>query len=355
MDNTVSPGRNYTGINTTGGIITAGATAGPAFTDFTVPISVPANQIANLDSLSVSVAITDANDGNLGLTLIAPNGQSYALFVPQIIGGVTAQTRGITGANVGVNNGFAVGTTFDDSAARSIVDISPTGNRGAAAPYVGDFRPEEDGFSFPGTLDAFLKSVAANGAINGKWTLRAEDTETSTPSTPNFLNFWSLNLSTGRQVGGQVNMTPGFITSTPAAFNQYLPIVLPGSATQNFSTAAPSSPVGIGPNLVMAATTRSARSARMRGGSTPRSSATSTSRSPAVQNPTSNTDIFLKYSDDGGRSWVFAGAGQRRLSSQTDGYSESLADPNSLDQVTGRTQFQPTIAVDQLTGTVVLS
>ena len=204
------------------------------------------------------------------------------------------------------------------------------------------------------TLDQFLASVKANGAINGTWKLEAVNTETSAPSSPNFVNFWSLNLSTGRQAGAQVNMSPGFITSTPAAFNQYLPIVLPGSATQNFSTAAPSSPVGIGPNLVMAADNTLGSFSPYEGRIYAAFVGYYNIKIAGYQNPASNTDVFLEYSDDAGRSWVFAGA-VNNLSSQTDGYSESLADPFSLDQVTGRTQFMPTIAVDQSTGTVVLS
>src|SRR4029077_1035945 len=96
-------------------------------------------------------------------------------------------TRGISGANVGTNNGFLVGTTFTDSAARSIVDISPTGGRGASAPYIGNFRIENDGFVVDPsgrTLTAFLNKVLSNGAINGNWKLEAVDTTTSAPTTP---------------------------------------------------------------------------------------------------------------------------------------------------------------------------
>ena len=71
-------------------------------------------------------------------------------------------------------------------------------------------------------------------------------------------------------------------------------------------------------------------------------------------NPTTNTDIFLAYSDDGGQTWVSAGmvnddaCDHRRLlgverSTPTGAYTS------------GRTQFQPEIAVDQATGTLVVS
>ena len=49
-------------------------------TNFPVTISIPASQIAALDSLSVTVDIVDANDADLGLKLIAPDGESITLF-----------------------------------------------------------------------------------------------------------------------------------------------------------------------------------------------------------------------------------------------------------------------------------
>ena len=137
----------------------------------------------------------------LGLKLIAPDGEFITLFTNQTdAAGNNVQTRGITGANVGVNNGFLVGTTFTDSAARSIVDINPTGGRGASAPYVGDFRVENDGFVVDPdgrTLTAFLNKVLSNGAINGTWKLETIDTTTSAPTTPASVDFWTINLSTG--------------------------------------------------------------------------------------------------------------------------------------------------------------
>ena len=65
-------------------------------------------------------------------------------------------------------------------------------------------------------------------------------------------------------------------------------------------------------------------------------------------NPTDNTDIYLAYSDDGGRTWV----GTRRVNqdnAQTDGFSEDFSG------LSGRPQFMPQVAVDQATGALVLS
>ena len=140
---------------------------------------------------------------NAGTQVDCSRRRVITLFTNQTdAGGNTIAVRGISGANVGVNNGFLVGTTFTDSAARSIVDISPTGGRGAAAPYVGDFRVENDGFvSDPDgrTLTAFLNKVLADGAINGTWKLETIDTTTTAPSTPASVDFWTLNLSYGHE------------------------------------------------------------------------------------------------------------------------------------------------------------
>src|SRR5208282_4847281 len=72
-----------------------------------------------------------------------------------------------------------------------------------------------------------------------------------------------------------------------------------------------------------------------------------------VKNPADNTDIFLSYSNDGGRSWSDP-TQVNDDSSALDGYSGSN-DTNPADQVTGRAQFQPEIAVDPVTGTVVMT
>ena len=70
-------------------------------------------------------------------------------------------------------------------------------------------------------------------------------------------------------------------------------------------------------------------------------------------NPTSNTDIELSYSNNGGRSWVFAGL-VNDDNAVTDGFSSSGIGSDGA-YTSGRTQFQPEIAVDQATGTLVIS
>ena len=188
--------------------------------------------------------ITDANDADLGLKLIAPDGESITLFTNNSLEGAAVTGRGLTGANVGINNFFDVGTTFIDSAARSIVDLNAAGANAVTGPAVGDFRPEDDGFVTDPDgrkLDTFLEKVIAAGAINGTWQLQAIDSNTSPPTTASVVDFWSLNLSTG--------MIPDIDLPVPGTTG----LIVAGSLSDMFPTSSAASPVGISPGVVMAA------------------------------------------------------------------------------------------------------
>jgi len=346
MVNTISAGHSYQfNSPSPAGIINFGA-----ITRFSQTISIPANDLNNLDTLSLTVAATDTNLAMLGMILVAPNGDSYTLFAPQSIGGVAVTVRGISGANLGINNGFAIGTTFVDSAARSIVDINPfTGARGAAAPFIGNFRPEEDFFTNPSntngiTLNEFLATEVRKGDINGTWSLETVDTNTSVTTPPNFVNFWTLSPSSG--------LTPDPNDVVMTATNG---LVVKGSITPIYPTAAPSSPVGLGPGLVMASDNTLGSFSPYEGRIYAAFVGYYNVTVDGVKNPTTNTDIFLTYSDDGGRSW----SEPVQVNNDTaalDGYSAAnTIGGNPNDIVTGRTQFQPELAVDQTTGTLVIS
>jgi hypothetical protein len=74
---------------------------------------------------------------------------------------------------------------------------------------------------------------------------------------------------------------------------------------------------------------------------------------PGIPNPSDNTDIFLVTSDNGGLSW----SSPVRVNSDfspTDGYTESNGG-GAPGVITGRVQFLPAVAVDQATGTLVVS
>ena len=345
MANSLLPGRDF-GFNGSSGFINFGTT-----TDFTTSVQIPANQIAALTSLSLTVDITDTSLTNLGLKLIAPGGESIYLFTNQTdAGGNSITVRGVTGSNVGVNNGFLVGTTFTDSAARSIVDIGANGARGAAAPYVGDYLVENDPFVADAdgrNLTAFLNKVLADaaqgiGSINGTWKLETIDTTTTAPSTPASVDFWTLNLASGTRpdVDVQVGGTLG--------------LVIGGSVTTPFPVASAASPIGISPGLVMASDNTLGSFSPYQGRIYAVFVGYYNVTIAGITNPTDNTDIFLTYSDDGGRTWS-SPEEVNDDTSATDGMTASAENPQSEDIFTGRVQFQPEIAVDPVTGTVVIS
>ena len=244
------------------------------------PIPVSIASLTDLSTLDVTVNIVDSSDQFLGLTLVAPSGDTLTLVLNQVpvIGGTANTGIGLSGSNIGVktyttNNipQYALGTTFDDNATRDIFDPNTGGTNANTAPYVGDYRPE----TFE-TLDQFLATELAKGAINGTWTLRLNDTNkppTTPPATPNYIVNWSLSFGRGLTADNSV-VVPGSGG-----------IVVPGAVTDTYSTAAPSTPIGIGPGVVMAQDNTLGDFSNSRGGSTSRSSARSpipstTSRTP---------------------------------------------------------------------------
>ena len=375
MANSISPGQAYAFSDTTGGIINAGTKTGPTDTDFTQTISLSPSQIANLDSLNVNLGITDATDATLSVILFSPATvvggvtiQPYiTLFAASTINvGGTQQTlnpniRGITGTNVGVvSMGPVVGTTFTDNASRSITDINPvTAARGDTGPYIGNYTIEDDGFvsdPYGRSLNSFLQTLLANGyPVNGTWTLETIDNSTAAPSTPAFVNYWTLNLSTGQEVDQNVVAVP----STFGVVNGGYAATVIGGPTNNgvapvYPTTVPSSPISIGPGIVMASDNTLGSFSPYQGRIYAAFVGYYNVTIAGFKNPTTNTDIFLTYSDDGGRSWSEP-VQVNDDDAQTDGYSGANNGLTNDDIVDGRTQFMPEIAVDPTTGTVVLS
>ena len=350
MANTVSAGRNYS----FGGAVDTipwGAT-----TDFPNTVSIPDDEIAELTNLTVTVNIVHSNDSVLGLTLVAPSGDTFSLFVNQTVGSTTNTGVGLSGTNLGMitytNNNigtYAIGTTFDDNATRNIFDPNTGGTNANTAPYIGNYRPERSFGGGTNTLNGFLRQEIAKG-IDGAWKLRTIDTATSAPAatSPQFIQSWTLNFTRGLRPDSDDVTLPGTAT------NNNVGGVVPGSISNTFSTASAASPVGISPGVVMAQDNTlgsfSPHQGRIYAAYVGYTNITVNN----IKNPADNTDIFMTFSDDGGRSWSAPQIVNDDVSFN-DGFSESNDNPFPLDQVTGRVQFQPAIAVDQVTGTLVLS
>ena len=162
--------------------------------DFQVPVNV--SNLTDLTSLSVRVYIFNPNNQYLGLVLIAPGGQSITLQQP---GQLAGAGEGYT------DNGFLLGTIFDDIAHRPVGLDQGTNE---TAPYIGDYR------AIGGTLRQFLLSL--NGNINGTWTLETNDTNTSTSATPGVMLDWSISFGRG--------LTPDNYVTIPGTNGLVLPI-----------------------------------------------------------------------------------------------------------------------------------
>ncbi len=354
--NTVSAGRDYS-YGGESGLIPFGTylTGGTAF-GLQTPVSIP--NTTDLNSLEVTVNIVNSSDADLGLYLEAPSGDLFELVDNQTIDtSPTASTsitsEGFSGGNVGVvtytNNNiasYAMGTTFADTATRDIFDPTTSGTNGNTAPYIGQYAPEFGGTQPPGvratsgSLDGFLQQELAKG-INGTWKLVTFDSNTSAPSSPNFIINWSLTFGRG--------LSPDVRTLVPATKG----LVVAGSVTASGTVTEPSSPVAIGPGVVMTEDNTLGQNSPFEGRIYVAFVGYYNVKIDGFQNPASNTDIFLSYSDDDGRSWSEP-VQVNDDNGQSDGNSGS-SEINPFDQVSGHSQYDPQLAVDPTTGTLVIS
>ena len=168
--------------------------------------------------------------------------------------------------------------------------------------------------------------------LSGVWTLSIIDVHPDDPDPnppPCRLDNWSLNFTSGLTLGAdiQVATTPVFGAISGAFPLQ--PAVSPDR--------------GIGPGISIASDNTLGSFSPYQG----RLYVAYTGRGAAAGNPADNTDVYLTYSDDAGATWS-VGAKVNDDSARADGFSEAAAN-------SGRPQFQPSVAVDQSTGTLVMT
>jgi subtilisin-like proprotein convertase family protein len=306
-------------------------------TDFPINVNITNPNFTTLSDLNVSVSIRHPTLGELSLVLIPPSGSGLSpvtLFTnQQDAAGNTNNGIGISGANLGISaNGTAIGTVFDDQAARDIVDINPAnGGRGAAAPFIGNFRPEFGSLSQYNGLNA--------AALNGTWTLEVTDFRNATNEN-GFLVNASLNFTSG--------MTPKPVDSEIST------TFVRGTATgTGFPVTSAATPTGIGPDISVASDNTLGAFSPYQG----RLYATFVDRPNPLFVPTPPPDytfISMAYSDDDGATWTVLQNPVNDDVATKDGFTES--DPSFFAlPPTGRPHFEPHVAVDNATGTVVLS
>ncbi len=164
-------------VDTNGGnyyLFTTLQNTNAAYTSTDTPLAIPDNNatgatstinVADLDKivdLNVVVNITHTYDGDISLSLIAPDGTTIAL----------SNRRGSSGDNY-------TGTVFDDAAATAIAS--------GTAPFTGSYRPENP-------LSAVIGKVAS-----GAWKLKVVDSASSDSGT---IVSWSLQFTYEPRVCG---------------------------------------------------------------------------------------------------------------------------------------------------------
>ena len=181
----------------------------------------------------------------------------------------------------------------------------------------------------------------------------ANDTNTpptSPPATPNFLVNWTLNFGHGLKADSAVTVPDpavGNYTAAPIAG-----VVGPADDVAS-GLSIPSSPIDIGDGLVMAEDNTLGAYSPYEGRIYAAFVGYIDVTVDGFTNPTSNTDVFLTYSDNDGRTWSTP-VEVNDDSGQVDGYSGG-SETNANDEVDGNSQYAPEVAVDPTTGTVVLS
>jgi large repetitive protein len=314
--------------------LTVNATTGPIADASTTPFAfvVPAGTNFTVSDVSVSVALTHAANAQLTLALQAPDGTIVNL----------------------VNNNTASGANFGYGGISTIFSMSATkGIASGAAPYLGMFRPAGGPAIDPGTGGPINLDTFNNKALQtGTWHLLITDSTVTTPTPPQFLSQATLNLS-----GGMVPGTAILVARTTVR----------GQEGEGGVLASAAAPQGIGPSPSLASDNTLGAYSPHEG----RLYLTYVDRfdpnAGYLGNPADNTDVFLITSDNGGRTWInpatgrsvgwgYTGAMVNDDNATSDGFSS--ANPGNAygaGNLSGRPQFEPSVAVDQGTGTVVVS
>jgi subtilisin-like proprotein convertase family protein/sugar lactone lactonase YvrE len=285
---------------------------------------------------------TPASPVGPGGVFVQPGGgpEAVQLLLNHTNPGGSANTGiGITsGVNLGVWNdpkafldvGQAVGVTFDQHAARFINDAN------AKAPYSQHYKPE--------TLGTDLSFVVGQGVaqLDSTWILQITDERNNTSggvAPQQYLESWSLDVTSGLDLAGidRTIPTPGAAPAAGSASEDGSTIFNNGwtstTAFPNNTTALESPNRGVGPTPSIAIDNTLGSFSPYQG----RIYVVYTSGSGT------GTDIYLTTSDDGGQTWL------RKPVKVND---DSAADNFSTGT---RPQFDPSVAVDPLTGTLVIT
>jgi len=307
----------------------------PTTTTSTIDVDLPSD--FDITDLDVRVGLTHPALEELQIELVAPTGETIDLI----------NTEPDSGADLGITSvGNFIGTVFDQDAPRNINDFDLAGNRVAQGPFIGHFEPRFD-FANPSGLDIYgTEDTPRDGdELDGTWQLVITDFVNGSfdDDDPPELAGWSLNFTEGLAPSDN-DSTIASTTLTTGPGPDELPAAL------EFGPGIPAAPNGRGvrPRPVIA-------SDNTLGSFSPHQGRIYTAWAGRVEtdnNPADNFDIFLKYSDDGGRTWNPGGPGI--LVNDDFGGDDGFSGGSGSLFAGGRPQFFPSIDVDQATGTVVI-
>ena len=289
---------------------TAGSIKNYTTSTYNLTINAPSN-FGLVTDVAVKIQASSPTLNALAFDLVTPGG----LDIPLILKGqVSGTTLGFSPTN-GANSGYW--TTID---ANSVLPL-PQGT----APYIGTFQAA-DGFD--------LASLVGKGLQAGTWKLVVTDTTPAPNPLPVPLPVQVLN-------GAELIINSSSTTLGPVVINT---TTVRGQVGLGGSVASAAMPGGIGPDVSVASDNTLGAFSQHQG----RIYVTYVGRVLADGVPTDNTDIYLIYSDDSGKSWTGPSL-VNDDNAQTDGFSEGFG------VLSGRAQFEPSVAVDQSTGTLVIS
>jgi subtilisin-like proprotein convertase family protein len=308
--------------------ITGNGPATAQTTSYQIPVSITDPRFVSATGMTVDLAIEEQNMRQLSAVLIPPASsglQSIQLFNNgSNANGSTNTGSGLGGSNLGVLNTVVIGTVLSDTAAlRARLNL-------ATGPFIGYFRPEYNSlYNNNGTLSEVAGASAAQ--LDGTWTLQITDYLPEGATNPHKVDLLSISF------------VSGWSPAPPAAAVAVTSDNLIGGPNGVNVTKIPASPdVGVGPAPVIAYDNTLGSFSPFQG----RLYMLYVDRvlTPAGSNPNplDNTDIMLRFSDDGGQTW----------SAPKIVNDDSVADGFSGGD---RAQFMPEVAVDQFTGSLVVS
>jgi subtilisin-like proprotein convertase family protein len=269
--------------------------------------------------LEVTLDFTDPRVQDLTVVLVTPDGVSITLI----------NQNGVTGANLGeiAAGNTTLGTVFDDNAPRVINDPS------FAAPYIGHFRPQVGTLDIPGVTTG-VSSTSTH--IAGLWKLKVTDNvnDNAASAPTESVDKWSLRFSHVSTTGFGADQATGVAPVPNPTPSPSDPVA--GAAIEPYGqvNTGPFGPEGVGPGLSVAIDNTLGAFSPYQG------------------------RLYIAYTGVGGfgtdSNVYLMSVDNLTPSSRTINAPVQVNDDSVTDNFSqgNRPQFMPTVAVDDVTGTV---